>query len=108
MGRKKNEETNVTDNRAQGLVRGVTYDPEPVVEETNDFYDETKSQFILEGLASLSKETKQSMASVSDKEIRLIIDNYYQTQAHRMNIANQIRAVIQEFDHVQEGEQPAI
>lgn len=108
MGRKKNEETNVTENTTQGLVRGVIYDPEPVVEETNDFYDEEKSQFILEGLASLSKETKQSMASVSDKEIRLIIDNYYQTQSHRMNIANQIRAVIQEFDHVQEGEQPAI
>lgn len=109
MGRKKKEETNVTDNRASGLIRGVTYDPEPTVEEEiNDFYDVAESQLTLAGLAMLSKEVKDSMAFVSDNQVRLIIDNYYQTQQHRMNITNQIRAVKQEFDQVQEGEQPAI
>lgn len=108
MGRKKNEETNVTDNTATGLIRGVIYDPEPVVEEDNDFFDANKAQITLDGLASLSKETKQSIAFLSDDQIRFIIDNYYQTQAYRMNIANQIRAVKQEFDKAPEGEQPAI
>lgn len=113
MGRKKNETTNATEN-TEGLVRGVTYDPEPVMNYyqdpsiDNDFFDEGKAQVTLNGLATLSKETKESITYVSDNQIRLIIDNYYQTQAHRMNIANQIRAVKQEFDQVQEGEQPAI
>lgn len=76
--------------------------------EEMDFYDKSKTQMDLDGLAKLSKETKNSAAFVSDNQIRLIIDSYYQTQAHRINIANQIRAVKQNFDQVPDGEQPAI
>lgn len=81
-----------------------------IAEETaeTEFFDEKKTQMDLEGLASVSKETKKSMAYVSDKQVRLIIDNYYATQQHRMNVANQIRAVAQGYDKVQDGEQPAI
>lgn len=78
------------------------------LESVNTLYDPEKTQMDLDGLSSLSKDVKKSMAFVSDEQIRLIIDNYYATQKHRMNIANQIRAVQQGFDKVQEGEQPAI
>lgn len=71
-------------------------------------YDEAKTKVDLDGLASLSKETKKSAAFVTDNQIRLIIDNFYQTQRYRMNVANQIRAVDQNFDEVQDGETPAI
>lgn len=103
------KKTNVNSVVEEGLIKGVTYDTEveeSTVEDT--LYDEEKTKVDLEGLASLSKETKQSAAYLSDSQIRLIVDNYYQTQKYRMNIANQIRAVAQDFDQVQEGEQPAI
>lgn len=100
-GRKKKEiaETEASD---------VNSETSEKVDELTSLYDPDKTKLDLDGLASLSKETKNSMAYVSDNQVRLIIDNYYQTQHHRMNIANQIRAVKQEFDQVQEGEQPAI
>lgn len=72
------------------------------------FYDPEEVQMTLDGLASISKDVKQSMAYVNDTQVRLILDNYYATQQHRMNIKNQIRAVEQGFDKVQEGDTPAI
>ena len=72
------------------------------------FYDPEDVQMTLDGLASISKDVKQSMIYVNDAQIRLILDNYYATQKHRINIKNQIRAVDQGFDKVQEGETPAI
>lgn len=72
------------------------------------FYDPEKVQLDLEGLSQISKEVRSSSVSLDDNQIRLIIDNYYATQHHRMNIANQIRSVKQGFDEVLEGEQPAI
>lgn len=74
----------------------------------DNFYDPKQTRIDLDGLASMSKEVKNSVAYVSDNQARLIIDNYYATQNHRLAIANQIRAVDQGFDQVQEGEQPAI
>lgn len=103
MARKKaNEEAKITATNETNLT-------ELQKEIINDeFYDETKTQITLDGLSSLSKDVKKSAAFVNDKQIRLIVDNYYATQAHRMNVANQIRAVKQGFDEVQDGEQPAI
>lgn len=76
--------------------------------ENDSFLDEKKLLIDLEGLASLSKETKKSAAFITDNQIRMIIDNYYQTQRFRISVANQVRAVSQEFDEVPEGETPAI
>lgn len=73
-----------------------------------NFYNPEQAKVDLAGLASLSKKTKESAAVVTDKQARLIVDNYYQTQKYRMKIANQIRAVSQGFDDVAEGETPAI
>lgn len=87
---------------------------EPVVEENydvnefNSFYDPQKTKIDLDGLASLSKETKNSVVFLSKEQIRIIIDNYYATQRYRMNISNQIRAVAQGFDDCGEDEQPAV
>lgn len=72
------------------------------------FYDPNKVKVDLEGLASLSKETKKSAVYLDSFQARLLVDNYYATQKYRMNLANQIRAVDQGFDEVQDGEQPAI
>lgn len=72
------------------------------------FYDPEEVQMTLDGLASISKDVKQSMTYVNDAQVRLILDNYYATQQHRMNIKNQIRVVEQGFDKVQEGDTPAI
>lgn len=71
---------------------------EPLVEEDFIFYDPEKAQTDLDGLASVSKETKKSMVKVNDKQIRIIIDTYDQTQLHRMALANQVRAVSQGYD----------
>lgn len=112
MARKKNNETtNVA--AEQELIKGVTYDPEPLEEledaKVNDtLYDPEKTQVELDGLASISKEVKKSMAHVDDKQIRIIIDSYYQTQAARIALQNQVRAVMQGYDSSDEDELMAI
>lgn len=117
MGRKKKEE-NVTINQEQELIRGVTYDPEPLEQDVDEvaelekledaFYDPTKTQVDLDGLATISKEVKSSMANVSDEQIRIIIDSYYQTQKNRIALENQIRAVKQGYDNTNDDENLAI
>lgn len=80
--------------------------------ETNEqsvpFYDYAMTKVNLEGLATLSKDTKKSITTITNSQIRFIIDSYYQTQKHRITIENQIRAVEQGFDIINEGETPAI
>lgn len=105
MKKSNNAEINATANEEKNLVRGVTYDPEPL-EENNEverkiedtLYDPKKTQVELDGLASISKEVKKSVANVTDKQIRIIIDSYYQTQAARIALENQVRAVNQGYD----------
>lgn len=101
MARSKKETTNVAAEKE--LIKGVTYDPEPLEQEedikVNDtLYDPEKTQVELDGLASISKEVKKSMANVSDDQIRVIIDAYYQTQAARIALQNQVRSVAQGYD----------
>ena len=103
--KEKVEEVKVVEEKATEVEETTTDDD---LDEIINFYDPQKAAVDLAGLASLSKETKTSVATVTDKQIVLIVDNYYQTQRYRMNIANQIRAVSQGFDDVQEGETPAI
>lgn len=76
--------------------------------EESGLYDENQTKVDLDGLSSLSKDVKKSAVYLDDKQIRLVIDQYYATQKHRINIENQIRAVRQGFDETPEGEQPAI
>lgn len=105
MARKKKEVTNVNET----INEEMAMQEMPSVDDSlAGFYDPEATKINLEGLASLSKETKKSIVSVTDNQIRFIIDNYYQTQKHRMAVANQIRAVEQGFDTVKEGESPAI
>lgn len=77
-------------------------------DEVINFYDPEKAKVDLAGLAALSKSTKESAAVMTDNQVRFIIDNYYQTQQYRINIASQMRAIDQGYDQIQEGEQPAI
>lgn len=72
------------------------------------FYDPDQMQLTLDGLASISKEVKQSIAFVNDEQIRIIIDSYYQTQAIRKATANQLRAFKQGKDNVDENQLLAI
>ena len=111
MARKTtNAANNVAANEAE-LIKGVTYDSEPLVDEDIDttdeitaakiedgLYDPKKTQVELDGLATISKEVKKSVAELSDNQIRIIIDSYYQTQAARIALENQVRAVIQGYD----------
>ena len=101
MTRKKTtDETKVTVNEAE-LIRGVTYDePEMENSSTDDsgFYDPEKAQVTLDGLASMSKEVKQSVRYVDKSQIRIIIDTYYQAQSARIALENQLRAVEQGYD----------
>ncbi len=101
MGRKKKEEAKVEEVKEVVEVNEVN-------EIENAFYDEQETKVTLDGLALLSRQTKSSAATVTHEQFRFIIDNYYATQQHRINIAGQIRAVDQGFDKVAEGEQPAI
>lgn len=105
MARKKttNENTNVTNEKE--LIRGVTYDEEPIITEVEEkpeladtFYDPEQAQVTLEGLAKISKEVKQSVRFVDKSQIRIIIDTYYQAQAARIALENQLRAVEQGYD----------
>lgn len=52
----------------------------------------------LQGLASISKTIKDSMATVTGDQLRYLVDSYYQTQEYRKAIDNQIRSISQEVD----------
>lgn len=55
-------------------------------------YDPKAAEVVLNGLATLSKEVKQSAISLDDTQIKIILDNYYKTQEYRKYLANQVRA----------------
>ena len=109
MARKKvtNETKNVVKNETLNEAINLAMNQDVETEDAL-FYDPKAAQAVVDGLASISKEIKQSAVSFTANQARLIVDNYYATQRYRMNLANQIRAVKQGFDEVQEGEQPAI
>lgn len=52
----------------------------------------------LQGLATISKAVKESMANITGDQLRFLVDSYYQTQQYRKTVENQIRAVQQGFD----------
>lgn len=56
-------------------------------------YNDSQTQLVLEGLASISKEVKSSVVTMNKNEIRIIIDSYYQTQELRKTLTAQIRNV---------------
>lgn len=105
---RKNTTNNVANNEAE-LIKGVTYDPEPLevdeaeIEEllSSKFYDPKKTEIDLEGLAALSKDVKKSAAFIDDEQLRIIIDSYYQAQHNRITTQNQIRAVEQGYDEAE-------
>lgn len=101
----KRNELELTERKAETI---ELKEIETVCENENNFYDSEKVAVDLQGLASLSKSTKTSAAVMTNEQARFIVDNYYQTQQFRITIANQIRAIEQDFDKLQEGEQPAI
>lgn len=47
----------------------------------------------ISGLAKISKEIKESVATVSGDQVRFLVDAYYQTQDFRKAVDNQARAV---------------
>lgn len=94
--------------KTEEVVKEVTNVEEMVIEESSSLYDPEETQVVLDGLASISKDVKKSVVTMNTNQARLIVDNYYASQRYRMNLANQIRAVNQGFDEVQEGDQPAI
>ena len=97
MKQKKRKENKSTEKE---LVRGVIYDSEPPEDEEieESFYDPKKTKTTLDGLATVSRKVKESVAFIDDKQLRVIIDNYYQTQSNRIKTQNQIRAVEQGYD----------
>ena len=103
--KKKTNSTPETNEKE--LIRGVTYDPEPEqetleVEEDIAFstklYDPHKTEVTLEGLATISKDVKESVVTMSRDQARVIIDSYYQVQKVRIAFQNQVRAVSQGYD----------
>lgn len=55
-------------------------------------------QVEVQGLASISKDVKQSVVSISRNEIRFLVDSYYQRQDVRKASANQVRSLKQGYD----------
>lgn len=56
------------------------------------------AELIVEGLATISKEVKQSAMNVTRDEARFLVDTYYQVQKMRIVSDNQIRAIVQSAD----------
>lgn len=52
----------------------------------------------LQGLASISKAVKESIATVSGNQLRYLVDSYYQTQEYRKALDNQLRSIEQGVD----------
>lgn len=62
------------------------------------FYDAEAEEIELAGLATLSKDVVKSAVKLNDAQLRIILDGYYQAQAFRITLQNQIRAVKQGYD----------
>ena len=78
------------------------------VEENLKFYDPDAAQIELDGLATVSKEVTKSIVKLSDAQIRIILDGYYQVQGYRIILQNQIRAVKQGYDSTDDYKLEAI
>lgn len=59
-------------------------------------------EVVVEGLAKLSKEVKESVVHVTRNEARFLVDTYYQIQKMRLTSDNQIRAIANQFDEQSE------
>lgn len=55
-------------------------------------------ELIVQGLASISKQVKESAVKVTDAEARFLVDTYYQVQQMRISSANQVRSIVQGAD----------
>lgn len=59
--------------------------------------DKSKLEIELQGLASISKDVKVSAVSVTEPELKFLVDTYYQLQQHRIGMENQIRSIVQGY-----------
>lgn len=57
-----------------------------------------EASLVVEGLAKISKEVKESVVSVTRNEARFLVDTYYQVQHSRIVADNQIRAIVTSAD----------
>lgn len=60
--------------------------------------DIESTDIVVQGLAQISKKVKESVVNVRKKDLRGLIDSYYQTQKIRIGIQGQIRAINQGVD----------
>ena len=52
----------------------------------------------VQGLASISKDVKESVVGITRDEVRFLVDSYYQRQEVRKATDNQVRSLIQGYD----------
>lgn len=59
---------------------------------------QTTAEAELQGLASISKDVKESLVTISLPELRYLVDSYYQSQDDRITKDGQVRAIKQGYD----------
>lgn len=65
-----------------------------------EFYSESNKEVYVDlfGYAEMNKEIRKATVTLPDNQVRIMVDNYYQTQKYRISIENQLRALQQGFD----------
>ena len=64
----------------------------------NNKLQTTQAEVELQGLASISKDVKESLVTISLPELRYLVDSYYQSQDDRITKDGQVRAIKQGYD----------
>ena len=69
-------------------------------------------KYEVQGLASVSKDVKNSVVDITTKdELRFLVDSYYQTQNYRIAIDGQLRSIEQGYDtmaNITDGDTPVV
>lgn len=106
-GKKKDGEDKPDEKKKKKLTPNVT-DFDKINDDFIDSYDPEESAFIDEetgdvkqlvvGLQSVSKEMRKTVVTLPDREIRNLVDFYYQIQKFRIATENQVRSLTQGYD----------
>ena len=67
-------------------------------EENKNIQNENNPEAVLQGLATVSDKVKESVVTISQVELRYLVDSYYQSQDDRITKDGQVRAINQGYD----------
>lgn len=99
---------NTTNNTSNNEEKRTSLKPRKITSKKMTEEELAKVDIEVQGLAQVSSAVKESVVNInSGRELRTLVDSYYQAQDSRIETDNQIRSIVQEYDTSQDGKAPS-